>query len=124
MRGVRQYASQLEVQQAQKTIKAGFMVKKGQGEEGQTLIDVVTRRKGDKVRWVVLKGNGEMIYYKDERSKHPQVRWPCMAVRIAALPAATRILVVYIAANRGQATSLPALVQTQPNLLQLCKCSR
>jgi hypothetical protein len=31
--------------------------------------------KGDKIRWIVLKGNGELIYYKDNKAKHPQNRF-------------------------------------------------
>jgi hypothetical protein len=64
MRGVRAYSAKEEVQALQKTIMAGYMVKKGKGGV-----------KGDKIRWIVLKGNGEMIYYKDNKSKHPQNRF-------------------------------------------------
>eukprot|EP01043_Picozoa_sp_COSAG02_P054715 COSAG02_NODE_6238_length_3706_cov_6.557527_3_plen_394_part_00 len=64
MRGVRAYSAKDEVQAAMKTKMQGYMVKKGQGG-----------MKGDKIRWIVLKGNGEMIYYKDNKSKHPQNRF-------------------------------------------------
>lgn len=51
------------------------MTKKGTQELDGTLFDLVTNRKGDKIRWVVLKGNGELIYYKDNRTNHPQNRF-------------------------------------------------
>ena len=65
LRGVRAYSAKDEVMALQKTIMAGWMIKKGQG----------ALKGGDKIRWIVLKGNGEMIYFKDNKAKHPQNRF-------------------------------------------------
>ena len=75
VRGVRAYSKNLDVQTAQLTRINGWMTKKGTQELDGTLFDLVTNRKGDKIRWVVLKGNGELIYYKDNRTNHPQNRF-------------------------------------------------
>ena len=80
VRGVRSYSCAAEVQASQAVKKAGYMVKKGhtEGWANASITDIVTMRelrKGDKRRWVVLKGNGEMIYYKDEHTNHPQNRF-------------------------------------------------
>ena len=47
------------------------MVKKG--IQDGSLFQKLT--KSDRVRWVVLKGSGEMTYYKDDKETHPQNRF-------------------------------------------------
>lgn len=90
IRGVRAYSADDEVREQQKTLRHGcasrppalctslsvvglkrrrrgrYMIKKGKGGFAKG---------GDKIRWIVLKGNGEMIYYKDNKNTHPQNRF-------------------------------------------------
>lgn len=82
LRGVRAYSGREDVQALQSTLMSGWMIKKGKGGLVSGLgvggkISMLGKldRGGDKKRWVVLKGNGELIYYKDNKSNHPSNRF-------------------------------------------------
>ena len=75
LRGVKAYANTQNARQATDTAFSSYMLKQG--------------GKGPRVkwqqRWVVLKANGDILYYKDNKTNHPsgQLRLQGACVRDA-----------------------------------------
>lgn len=79
LRGVKAYANTQHARQATDVAFASYLLK--QGGKGVTKWQQ---------RWVVLKANGDIVYYKDNKSTHPKgdmrLQGPC--VRAPSMPEA------------------------------------
>ena len=71
LRGVKAYANTQHARQATDVAFAGYLLK--QGGKGVTKWQQ---------RWVVLKANGDIVYYTDNKSTHPKgqmrLQGPCV----------------------------------------------
>ncbi len=66
LRGVKAYANTQTARQATDVAFAGYMLKQGGKQVGGKGVTKWQRR------WVVLKANGDIVYYKDNKDTHPK----------------------------------------------------
>jgi hypothetical protein len=95
LRGVKAYANTQHARQATDVAYAAYMLKQGGKQVSGKGVTKWQKR------WVVLKANGDIVYYKDNKTNHMQgvLRLQGFCVRAAFLSAA-RFSLCFVYADR------------------------